>query len=116
MCCRIAVALALTVLAATPAAAAADISLRPIPATYVRAAVGADGNVWLGSYLLPGKLARVSPTTGALTEFALDDCSVEQMISGADGNVWFYCIGDYHSTRIGRVDPSGAVAFADAGG
>ena len=61
-------------------------------------AVGADNNIWVAE---PGnqKVARIVPTTGAISEFAIGTNATE-LTKGSDGNIWF--AGD-NQNQIGKL-------------
>jgi virginiamycin B lyase len=67
-------------------------------------ATGPDGNLWLA---LDGAIGRLTPA-GALTRFPVAAESVETIVPGPDGALWFT---DGCGMRIGRITTSGAASF-----
>jgi len=71
--------------------------------------VGADGNIWItGRDRGPsvGRVFRIRTDTGGLRAFAVPGSfRTHDVVTGADGNVWFGAGGD----RLGRITPAGVV-------
>jgi streptogramin lyase len=66
--------------------------------------VGSDGNLWYGDFTYIG---RISPSTGAITEYPMPgDTHPEWITEGPDCNIWFagQSLGD---ATIGKITPSG---------
>ncbi len=76
--------------------------------------VGADGNLWVTEGA--GGIARVVPSSGAVTEYALPTqanfCLPDGALpfgitsSPADGDVWF---GEADAGQVGRITPGGVI-------
>jgi hypothetical protein len=68
---------------------------------------GPDGNVW---FTEPGKgkIGRIVPGTGAVSEFAVRTAGSrpQDITAGPDGNLWFT---EKAASNIGRITPAGAV-------
>ncbi|HSL11035.1 MAG TPA: hypothetical protein VLA82_06945 [Actinomycetota bacterium] len=93
------------VVAPTVVAAPGDLSSYAVPSGNVQGiAVAADGHVW---FVLrdAGVLGRLDPSTGAVSEWALDPASGPTSVTvGADGSVWFTL---QDGNAIGRLLPGG---------
>ena len=77
-------------------------------------AAGADGNVWFTD-AGGDEIGRISPSTGAVTEFSAGitkGASPFGIAAGPDGNMWFT---EYGGNRIGRITPAGVVTEFSAG-
>ncbi|MBV9691468.1 MAG: protein kinase, partial [Ktedonobacteraceae bacterium] len=77
--------------------------------------LGPDGNLWFTEYERD-RIGRISPTTGAITEFS-SGITVGSFPSGItvgpDGNLWFT---EYGGNRIGRISPTtGAITEFSSG-
>lgn len=71
-------------------------------------ATGSDGNLW---YSKEGVIGRMT-TDGIVTEFSgVGD--PYGMTAGSDGNIWF---ADYGRKAIGRITPTGDIAFFKGSG
>ncbi len=67
---------------------------------------GPDGNVWF-TEPIKGKIGRLAPSTGIITEFAIPGGGFPLRITaGPDGNLWF---ADNGTSSVGRVTPLGAI-------
>ncbi len=69
--------------------------------------IGADGNVWFEDN--NGKIARMVPQSGAVTEFAVptppNQVAGSGLVQGADGNIWYVA-----NNTFGRITMSGQVS------
>lgn len=68
-------------------------------------AVGPDRNIWF-TELGTGKIGRLIPASGTITEFSTPSASTKDIIAGTDGNLWF--TGDQ---AIGRITTSGTTTL-----
>jgi YD repeat-containing protein len=68
---------------------------------------GSDGNLWVPLYET-GKIAKVTTTTGAVTEYSAGVKQPRDMAVGSDGNVW-YTGGTftYETNIISKMTPTG---------
>jgi streptogramin lyase len=67
---------------------------------------GPDGNVWF-TEPIKGRIARLDPLTGIITEFAIPLGGFPLRITaGPDGNLWF---ADNGTSSVGRVTPLGVI-------
>ncbi|HVU50168.1 MAG TPA: hypothetical protein VHL80_05760 [Polyangia bacterium] len=77
----------------------------PLPAGAgpTRLCAGPDGNIWVAENSA-NKLARLVPSTGALTEYPLSviGATITGLSGGPDGNIWFV---EGSANRIGRLHP-----------
>jgi virginiamycin B lyase len=64
---------------------------------------GPDGNLWIAERQV-NKIARMSPTTGAVTEYPVPTAAagIRSMTVGPDGNIWFT---ESEANKIGRLVP-----------
>jgi virginiamycin B lyase len=68
---------------------------------------GPDGNVWF-TEPIKGKIARLDPLTGLITEFAIPGRGgfPLRITAGPDGNLWF---ADNGTSSVGRSTPLGVI-------
>ncbi|MDP1922446.1 MAG: SMP-30/gluconolactonase/LRE family protein [Myxococcales bacterium] len=62
--------------------------------------IGADGNVWFAE-TRAGKLGRLNPATGVMTEYPLPGAHPIKLTRGPDGNLWFTT----QEHQVGRFIP-----------
>lgn len=71
-------------------------------------AAGPNGNLWFTEYH-GGKIGKLDPRSGAVTEYAAGCNQPDQIVLGADGNLWYTCAD---GGLVGRITPLGvATAF-----
>lgn len=72
---------------------------------------GSDGNLWITEDYAatgPSKIARLQPSTGAITQFSVSasNAGLGAITKGADGALWFT---ESAVSRIGRITTSGLI-------
>jgi virginiamycin B lyase len=85
-----------------------DEYLVPTPASQpLDVVAGPDGAVWFTEYAAGGKIGRIAPATGTITEFPIPSgVGAASITVGPDGNLWF---NETQGNRIGRITMAGQV-------